>query len=150
MGRVSMRYAKPIAVTIVVLLCLHTAWRVVLNRSAGSDLIAAGQTATDFMTALQTGDYDKAYSLMSFSYSTRIGRKGLEDLTTQHPPLRNVADPGAVDLKSFRLERTTKRHFMCPKVPVPKNEHDYLPVVVKMVIGTRGGWRVDDVVFYDN
>ncbi len=144
-----MRYAKPIAVVVVALMCLYTAWRVVLNRGAGSDLIAAGQTAADFMTALQTADYDKAYSLTSFSYSTRIGRKGLEDLAKQHPPLRNVADPGAVDLKTFRLERTTMRHFMCPKVAAPKDVHDYLPVVVKMVIGTRGGWRVDDVVFYD-
>jgi hypothetical protein len=144
-----MRYAKPIAVAAVGLLCLYTAWRVVLNRGAGSDLIAAGQTATDFMTALQTGDYDKAYSLTSFSYSTRIGRKGLEDLAARYSPLRNVADPGAVDLKTRRVERTTLRHFMCPKVAAPKDVHDYLPVVVKMVIGTKGGWRVDDVVIYD-
>jgi hypothetical protein len=144
-----MRYAKPIAVALVTLLCLHTAWRVVLNRGAGADLISAGDTAVDFMTALQTGDYDSAYALMSFSYASRIGRGGLADLTARYLPLKNVADVGAIGLETHRLEQTTTRHFMCPKVAVPKDEHDYLPVVVKMVIGARGGWRVDDVVVYD-
>ena len=54
-----MRYGRPVAVILVVLLLTHTAWRFALNRRVGSDLIAAGRTATEFVDALRTGGHSR-------------------------------------------------------------------------------------------
>ena len=144
-----MRSAKPLAVAVVILLTLYVAWRVVVNRRVGSDLIAAGRTAVEFTDALRVGDLDTALGLTSTTFAAGIGPKGLEDLLARHPALRNKPDPGAVGLKGRRLENYATRHFMYPRVPVPKNEHDYLPVVVKMSVGNSGRWLVDEIVVYE-